>query len=255
MRHTYGTEAAQFGELSLPDGPGPYPVAMLIHGGFWRARFDLSLMNGLAEDLVARGIAAWNIAYRRVGDPDGGWPNTLLDVAAALQYLGILAPVYELDLARVVPIGHSAGGQLALWLAGHRSTPAGETPEVQMGVRLAGAISLAGVLDLEQGYRLNLGEGAVADFLQGSPDTVPERYAAASPGALLPLGIPQVLVHGTEDTRVPLGISLLYAQAARAAGDQVTLIELPGVDHFALIDPHSGAWEATAGALEGLLAG
>lgn len=259
MRQTYGAEPTQFGEFSIPDSPGPYPVVILIHGGFWRTRYDLSSMNGLAEDLMARGIAVWNIEYRRIGDPDGGWPNTLLDVAAATQFLSILAPVYDLDLARVVAIGHSAGGQLALWLASQARLPA-NSPLASapfpgtLPVSLTGVISLAGVLDLEQSWQLNLGEGAVAAFLGASPQEAAERYKAASPIALLPLGIPHILVHGTEDNRVPLGISLRYAEAAQMAGDQVTLIELPGVDHFLLIDPHSYAWETTVEALYGLLA-
>src|SRR5260370_3919740 len=113
----YGTESLQFGELYLPGEPGPHRTVILIHGGYWPARYGLDLMTGLAEDLAARGYAAWNIEYRRVGDPGGGWPGTLLDVAFAADYLRILAPTYALDLQRVVSLGHSAGGHLAIWLA------------------------------------------------------------------------------------------------------------------------------------------
>jgi acetyl esterase/lipase len=219
-------------------------------------------MNGLAEDLTARGIAVWNIEYRRVGDAGGGWPNTLLDVAAAADHLLTLAPRYALDLRRVVAIGHSAGGQLALWLAGRPRVPqdsplAGAYPplpgEEKAALRLAGVISLAGVNDLVLGWRLNLGSNAVGEFLGGSPDEFPERYAAASPSALIPLGVPQALVHGTADDRVPLRVSQEYILAALAAGDQVNLIELEGVDHFALINPHTAAWTRTIEALQDLL--
>ena len=247
IRLAYGDDAQQFGELYLPDGPGPHPVVILIHGGFWRAPYDLTLMSGLAQDLARRGIAAWNIEYRRVGDAGGGWPGTLQDVAHAADYLHTVAATYALDLHRVVPIGHSAGGQLAFWLAG-RPLMAADSPLAALAtspLNYAGAVSLAGALDLEHTWRLNLGKGAAAEFLGGAPREVPERYAAASPAALLPLGVPQVLLHGTSDDRVLLEVSQAYARKARAAGDPVTLIELPGADHFVLIDPTSAAWDTT----------
>lgn len=261
-RLAYGPGPLQFGELRVPNGPGPHPGVILIHGGFWRAQYGYALMDGLADDLAARGIASWNIEYRRVGDPGGGWPNTLLDVAAAADHLLTLAPRYALDLKRIAAIGHSAGGHLALWLAGrsHLSKVgplASAAGPLKAGERqripLAGVISLAGVNDLALGWRLDLGDNAVGALLGGSPDEVPERYAAVSPAALLPLGLPQVLVHGTADNRVPLRLSQEYAQAASAAGDQVNLIELAGADHFALIAPHSVAWARTVEALQDLL--
>ena len=256
LRLTYGSEREelQFGDLHLPDSPGPHPTVILIHGGFWRARHGLDLMTALADDLAGRGIAAWNIEYRRVGDSDGGWPTTLLDVAQAADHLRTLAPTYNLDLNRVVTIGHSAGGHLAFWLAGRPHIPkdsplaSADTP-----LPLAGAISLAGVVDLHLTWQLNLSNGAVVELLGGSPDEVSERYEAASPTALLPLGIPQVLIHGTEDDSVPLQVSQSYAAAAIAAGDSVKLVELAGVDHFALINPYSEAWTITVEALQELL--
>src|SRR5258706_4695885 len=117
IRLAYGAEPFQFGELYLPDNAGPHPVVILIHGGYWRARYGLDLMIGLAHDLAARGVAVWNIEYRRVGNPGGGWPGTLLDVALAADNLKIVAQAYALDLQRVIPIGHSAGGHLAFWPA------------------------------------------------------------------------------------------------------------------------------------------
>src|SRR5579872_5755105 len=114
IRRTYGPERLHFGDLHLPDGAGPFPTAILIHGGFWRNPYDLTLMTGLATDLARRGMVAWNIEYRRVGDAGGGWPNTLLDVARAADYILTLGAHYPLDLDKIVTIGHSAGGQLAL---------------------------------------------------------------------------------------------------------------------------------------------
>jgi acetyl esterase/lipase len=267
-RIAYGPEPLQFGDLYLRNGPGSHPTVILIHGGYWRARYGLDLMTGLAEDLATRRYAAWNIEYRRVGNPGGGWPGTMLDVALATDYLRILAPTYALDLQRVVAIGHSAGGHLALWLAArpriaHDSPLAGSsiTPQGSNNAEiatftplpLAGAISLAGVVDLEMAWRLNLSNGAVVDLLGGGFIDVPERYAASSPAAMLPLGVPQVLIHGTNDDSVPLQVSQAYTKAAKAVNDPVTYIELEGVDHFDVIDPRSNAWAITIEALQKLL--
>ena len=265
LRLAYGPAPLQFGDLYVPNIPGAYPIVILIHGGYWRARYGLDLMNSLAEDLAKRGYAAWNIEYRRVGNPGGGWPGTFLDVALATDFLRKLAPSYKLDLQRVVPIGHSAGGHLALWLAARPRIPLfvnnsqlagsqqpGDNEETATPHMLAGAISLAGVIDLEMAWRLHLSNGAVVELLGGSFADVPERYAAASPAAMLPLGVPQVLIHGTNDDNVPLQVSQAYTNAARAANDPVTYIELAGVDHFDVIDPHSHAWAITMNELQKL---
>ncbi len=264
IRLAYGPEPLQFGELYLPAGPGPHPTVILIHGGYWRARYKLDLMDGLAKDLARRGFAAWNIEYRRVGDSGGGWPGTFLDVAHAADHLRVLAPTYNLDLKRVVPVGHSAGGHLAFWLAARPRIKEdvlqkamtgliGTNEITRMPLELAGAISLAGVVDLEMAWRLHLSNDAVVGLLGGNPRTVPERYIVASPAVLLPLGIPQVVFHGTKDESVPLEMSQAYVAAAKAANDQVTFHELVGIDHFDLIDSHSTAWAITVEALHTLL--
>jgi acetyl esterase/lipase len=251
----YGVEALQFGHLYLPDKDGPHPVALLIHGGFWRARYDLSLMHGLAQDLAQRGVAAWNIEYRRVGDTGGGWPGTLLDVAMAADYLHTLHLTYQLDMQRVITVGHSAGGHLALWLATRPRLPK-DNPltYTTTPLLLKGVVSLAGVADLRQAWALDLGSGATAALLGGPPQALPERYASASPAELLPLHIPQVLIHGDHDDRVPIVVSRDYAKKAIAAGDPVTLLELPGANHFILIDPHSEAWHICVEQIQRLLA-
>lgn len=258
IRLTYGSESLQFGDLYLPTnelGNAPrYPVVILIHGGFWRNPYTLSLMEGLARDLVARNIAVWNIEYRRIGDTGGGWPNTMLDVARAADFLRTIALQYGLDTGRVVPIGHSAGGHLALWLAARERIRHGEL-NTENPLSLTGAISLAGAVDLEETAKMHLGNNAAVELLGGTPQEVPERYAMASPAALLPLGIPQVLIHGTNDDRVPDKVSRIYYSKAKLAGDDVTMIDIVGADHFAMIDPSSEAWKATVRELQKLFVG
>jgi acetyl esterase/lipase len=222
---------------------------VVIHGGFWRSTYGRGLMDGLAADLAARGWAAWNLEYRRVGPlAGGGWPATFADVAAGIDALAGLASSAPLDLGRVVTVGHSAGGHLALWAAARPGLPDG-APGARPAVAVTGAVSLAGVCDLAAAARDGVGGSAVARLMGGGPERVPERYALASPAERLPLGVPQVMVHGDDDRLVPVEQSRRYAAAARAAGDRCELVELPGVEHFALIDPRSGAWGAAAARL------
>jgi len=246
LRLAYGDEPCQYGDFYVPEDGKRHPVVILIHGGFWRAAYELSLMTKLAEDLVIRGIAVWNIEYRRVGNSGGGWPGTLLDVARANDYLRTIADDHDLDLARVVAVGHSAGGHLALWLGARNKLTTGSEPtNNDIRLSLCGVVSLAGAMDLEHVWQLGLGNDAVVELLDGSPEEVPERYAMASPLEHLPLGIEQVLLHGTEDDRVPLIVSQEYADKARRSGDTVKLIKLVGGDHFVVIDPASTAWNRT----------
>jgi acetyl esterase/lipase len=240
----YGAGPGQIGELWRPRHPirgTPWPVAVLLHGGFWRLQRSLELMWPLAADLAGRGFSVWNLEYRRVGQPGAGWPGTLEDVAAGVDHLGRLAARVPLDLERLVVVGHSAGGQLALWSAARLRLPAG-APGAGPLVVPSLVVSLAGVCDLVAGARAGIGEGAVAAFLGAGPDEAPERYRLASPLARLPLGIRQVLLHGDADRRVPVAQSRAYAAAASAAGDPVDLVELADIDHMAPIDPSSSAW-------------
>ena len=201
-------------------------------------------------DLANRGWATWNLEYHRVGS-GGGWPATLEDVAAGVDHLETAAEDHNLDLGRVSAIGHSAGGHLALWSA-IRPHLADGIPDPATRVPVRGVIALAGVSDLAVAHAAGIGGDAVEEFLRRSPEDGPERYSAASPAELIPLGVPQVLVHGTEDDAVPVAMSRAYADAARAAGDTVTLHELPGVGHMELIDPNDPAWHVAATALESL---
>jgi acetyl esterase/lipase len=249
----YGSEPSQVGELTVELAPKVRPVAVLIHGGYWQSGFDRSEMNELADDLARHGYASWNIDYRRIGEPGGGWPGTLVDVALAIDALANLAPVKGLDLNRVVLVGHSAGAQLSFWLTSRGRIPLGQTGSLPKVLPKA-VVSLAGVLDLVASARPAPGEGeaerhraelpaAVNTFLGGGPEQRPDRYAFASPQALLPFGIPQLLVHGLLDDRVPVDQSRAYEAAAIAVGDQVKLIELPNVDHFDILKTTRGGWD------------
>jgi acetyl esterase/lipase len=242
LRYHYGSDESQYGELYLPaSGTTRRPGTMIvIHGGFWRARYAADLGAPLAADLAARGWAAWNLEYRRVGN-GGGWPNTLADVAAGIDLLAELSDE-PLDLARVVAIGHSAGGQLATWAAARPSLPA-QAPGAAPGVRVTGVIAQAGVLDLFRGAADGLGTAAVADFLGGPPDEVPERYRLASPQEWVPLAAAVRCLHARDDDTVPFSQSADYVRAARAAGADASLVEVPG-GHFGVIDPTLPAWQA-----------
>jgi acetyl esterase/lipase len=252
-RIAYGPDDQQFGDLRLPAGPGPYPVVVAIHGGYWRARYGLEYFGHVCAALAQSGVATWNIEYRRLGNPVGGWPGTFADVAQAVDYLRALAPRHALDLARVVALGHSAGGHLALWAAARHRLPGDHPLRGAAPLPLAGVVALAGVCDLRQAWALRLSDGVVRPFLGGAPDDVPDRYAAASPAELLPLGVPQALVHGTADPNVPYVVSRDYAARASAAGDAATLITLSGAGHFEMVDPETPEWRTALGATLRLL--
>jgi acetyl esterase/lipase len=249
----YGSNRQNIGDLWLPDGSSrTRPVVVLVHGGFWRAPYTKALMNGLAGSIVEQGWAAWNIEYRRVGifGGRGGWPTTFDDVAAAVDHLDHVDGV---DLDRVVGVGHSAGGQLAFWVAARRQSPEGAS-RWPAKVPIRSVVSLAGLVDLEVADRLGLGNDATSKFLGGHHAARVDRYNSVSPGALLPLHIPQVLVHGLSDRVVPPSMSQDYRQAAVSCGDAVEYVPLDGVGHRELIDPRGKGWLATLCHLEELLA-
>jgi acetyl esterase/lipase len=240
----YGDDPSQRADLYLPAGSGPgLPVAVVIHGGFWLSTYNSSLGAPLAIDLVNHGWAAWNLEYRRIGD-GGGWPTTFADVAAgidALATVGQRAARGRLDLDRVVAVGHSAGGQLAVWAAARPGLPGGVVGS-GVAVPLRGAVSQAGVLDLATAAEQRLGGGVVVALLGGEPTARPDRYRLASPISRLPIGVPLALVHGDSDPLVPIAQSERFVAAAEAVGERVEFTRLAGIGHFELIDPSAPAW-------------
>jgi acetyl esterase/lipase len=225
-RIPYGKDPQQFGDLRLPSGPGPHRVVIFIHGGFWRNAYSLDHAGHACAALARAGAASWSLEYRRIGDPGGGWPGTMDDVLHGAEWIKRLAVRYHLDLERMVASGHSAGGQLALWLA------------VQNALNLRGVIPLAAVSDLRRAWALQLSKGVVRQLLGGTPDQVPQRYATTSPIELLPISVPQRLIHGTADDTVPFDMSARFAKKSQNA----KLIPLQGAGHFELIDPRSREW-------------
>ncbi len=244
----YGEHPDCCGDLHLPAEPAAHaahgrpedgwPVVVLLHGGFWRDRYRRDLTTPMADDLAAHGVAAWNLEYRRVGG-GGGWPSTLHDVAAGIDHLAVLASTAPVDAARVAVVGHSAGGQLALWAAGRAQLPVG-APGADPTLHLAAVVGQAPVASLRAAAGARLGDGAVQAFL-GEGELLDERLRQADPIGLVGHGVPTLLVHGDADVDVPLAQSEAYAAAAGAAGDPVELRVVPA-RHMDLIDPAAASW-------------
>jgi acetyl esterase/lipase len=229
LRLRYGGDANQFLDLRVPKGKGRHALAVVIHGGYWRAKYDLLYAGHLCAALTAKGIATTNLEYRRVGNAGGGWPGTFADVRAAYQFLLQNARAHEFDERRVVVIGHSAGSQLGLCLAAR-----------EPGVKAV--ISLAGVVDLQRAYALHLSNDAVVEFLGGTPAEVADHYREADPTRLA-IAARQWLVHGSEDDVVPPVFSRDYVGAKQKMKEDARLVEIAGAGHFDVVDPRSGAWK------------
>lgn len=249
----YGEAKQQVAELRLPKGTGPHAVVIVIHGGCWQTPWAMDDVRSLAAALTAEGLATCSLEYRRVGDPGGGWPGTLQDVASGADHLRIVAAAHRLDLSRVVALGHSAGGQLALWLAARKHLPEDSSLWTAAPLPLRGIVSLAGITDLRAAAAANVCGDAVSQLLGGAPGRHDDRVRQSSPIELLPLGVPLRLVCGALDRLVPNDLSRGYAVAARKAGDTVSLEMVDGVGHFELVDPASPAWPAVRAAVTALV--
>jgi acetyl esterase/lipase len=252
-RVAYGSDPLQFGELRLPRGRGPFPVAVVIHGGCWISHFaDLHQTSPLASALTDAGIATWNVEYRKVGDAGGGWPNMYRDVGAATDFVRTLAPKYHLDLKRVIVIGHSAGGHLAMWVAARRKLPA-DSPLRLDGtpLPLRGAVNLDGWPDLQRVIEAggtSCGEPVLEGLIGGKLPEKSANFRQASVTDLLPLGVKQISLVRAEEVA-----GHAYEIAAKRAGDPIQVIALPEVVHMDFVAPPSAAWPAVKNAVWSLL--
>ena len=242
-RIVYGDEPQQFGDLYRPDeSVDAPPIVVLIHGGFWRAKYELDLMVPLAEDLCRSGFAVWNIEYRRVAQPGGGWPGTLHDVAVAVDKLCDLSNSHPLDLDRAAFVGHSAGGHLALWAAGRSAIPEG-APGANPAVLPVLAVGQGPVVALRRAADRHVGNGAVIDFLGGTPEEFPDRYEAATPR--LGAGPRMVAIVGSRDDVVPPEFSVDDNQPG-----SLEIVTIDGADHMVLIEPDRPPWAAARALLD-----
>lgn len=252
LRIPYGPLPEQFGELRLPAGAGPFPLMVVIHGGCWRNRHSLEYITRLSHWLGAEhGLATWTIEYRRLGDAGGGWPGTHQDVAAATDFVRTLATRHPLDLQRLYVAGHSAGGQLALWLASRHRLAADSTLFVADPLKVHGVLGLAAISDLDT-YRIGPPDSchaAVEPLLGGTPDTHPQRYAETSPLRRLPVGVPTVFVQGALDPVVSEASVRHFIERALAAGDRCELFVLPDCAHFEPSVPHPRSIAALSASL------
>ena len=252
----YGNYPSQFGVLRMPILAESCPVIITIHGGFWQSKFGLEENDPICEDLTRRGYATWNIEYRRVGEDGGGWPGTFNDVIDAVNHLTHLKERFLIDLSRVVILGHSAGGHLALWLASQVNKDQTDDFGNPLLIPIHSVISLAGVLNLRRMWEIHDEKGLnspVASFVGGTPLEVSNKYRLASPIELLPLNVNQILIHGELDLHVPVELSIEYCRKTIQQGDKIRLIVLPETDHFMIIDPSSNAWKTVFDALKNIV--
>ncbi len=234
-RVPYGSDPNQFVDLRLPAREKPRPLVINIHGGFWRAKYGLDHAGHLCAALTAQGLATANVEYRRVGNDGGGWPGTFSDLRSACQFLIQNAQKYSFDTRKIIAMGHSAGGQLALCLAAHEQS-------------VTGVVSLAGVVDLQHAYELHLSHDAVVEFVGGTPTEVPDHYREADPMQLSIIQARQWLIHGSADETVPPAFSRDYVERKKkltgTPKEDIHLLEILNADHYDLIDPHSSSWPA-----------
>jgi len=248
-RIAYGSDPLQFGELRVPEGKGPHPVVVIVHGGCWLAKIgnlderavSLDLLRPLAAALTEAGVATWNLEYRRLGNAGGGWPGTFADVARGADHLRKIAHEKRLDLNRVLAMGHSAGGHLAMWLAARTKLPMSSELYVKDPLRLTGVIDLDGPADLKATLPMQqrvCGGAVITRLVGGTPEEQPQRYRETSPIEMLPLGVRQEFFAG----RMFAAQAPPYEAAARSAGDAVHTTVLAEAGHFVFVDPGSAVW-------------
>ena len=242
-RIAYGKDPLQFGDLRLPKGNGPFPLVVIVHGGCWLSIANLDNTAPMADALRDAGVATWNVEYRPVDKPGGGWPGTFEDIASAVDYVRVLAEKQPIDLGRVVVTGHSAGAHLTLWTAARSRLKSDSPLRRDAPLPIVAAVALGGPGDLRDfdTYAEKICGPALERLRGGTPAAVPDRWAQASPAELLPLGVRQILIVGDHDSVMPAASRDAYAAKARAAGDTVEVKVVPGA-HFEVIAPNAEAF-------------
>jgi acetyl esterase/lipase len=248
----YGPAPSQVAELFLPKAKGPHPVVVLLHGGcFLKAYEGFPQTSALAADLAGRGYAVWNVEYRKLGEAGAGYPGTFQDVATAVDRLRAEAPKHDLDLRRVVAVGHSAGGHLALWAASRGRLPAASPLRAADPLKIGAVISLAGIGDLkgqEKVFALPCGDDTIARLVDAAHRANP--FADTSPAELLPTGARVVMAHGVFDAVMPPYTGRDYVLKVRKAGDAAEVVTIPGAAHFDLVIPTTPAWREIVAILD-----
>ncbi len=249
-RYNYGDEAQQFAELYMPATASPHPVILLAHGGCYYESYNLQPISPVARSLADEGFAVWNIEYRRAGN-GGDFPNMFLDVGAAADYLREVADAHELDLSQVVSVGHSAGGHLALWLAGRQQLSATSAVYTADPLLIAGVVGLAPIADIADALDQGMCGPALPTVISSHQTATATNLEDVSPAAMLPLGIPQIHLVGTEDKLIRRNIQR-YVDAAEEASDGVELIVLEGAGHFELVAVDRPEWQQAVEAIQRL---
>lgn len=247
----YGEDVLQFGDWRKPEGKGPFPLAIVIHGGYWRSAYNLDHISHLCEALKDIGIATWSLEYRRIGNKGGAYPGTFQDIASGIDYVRELNAHCSvdgaIDLERVIVIGHSAGGHLAAWAGSRSHIPEQNVLASPHPLKLKGIVSLAGLLDLQYAEEHKLSRSATTELLKNAPVDTKKRYEFTSPIEMLEPDAPIVLIHGTKDVDVPIEISERYVAKCKSLNvHDVSYKIVDGADHYALIDPRSSAWETVS---------
>lgn len=252
-RLPYGEDPNQFGDLYMPETNELHPLVILIHGGCWSSRHDLTYLSSFCSALAQEGIAVWSLEYRRVGNVGGGWPGTFMDVADGADFVRQLAARSMLDLSRVLAVGHSAGGHLALWLAARRLLTAASQLYMLDPLVLRGVVALAGIPDLKRALKQQICDDAAFYLMGGKPDEVSDRYHDGSPSEYVPLGIPLRLINGEQDEVVPVEYVRPFVEASEEAGDDIHFDVIPDAGHYELITPESAAWPVVLKHIQSLL--
>jgi acetyl esterase/lipase len=251
----YGKASQQYAELRMPEGRGPFPVVAILHGGCYGDYASATYTAPIATALLREGWATWNVEYRREQEAGGGWPGTFLDAGNGIDALRQAAQKYQLDLSRVVVMGHSAGGQLALWVAARKRVPANSEVSMVNPLPVRGAVSLAGIVDMRA--FAEYGRGPCGErhirVMGGTPEQRPARYALVDPAELLPLGIVQHLIWGAEDTVVPERLFKDYEKRAQASGDRVEVTVLERTGHHDMCSPKAPSWIQIVAAIRAIM--